>query len=121
MEFKRFLLSHVCLVIACSLMTCVVFADDSPASREELVFFETQVKPILQKRCHKCHGSEEAIKGGLRLTSRVGLLTGGDTGPAVSLAAPQESLLLAAINYESYEMPPSGKLPQTEIDVLLLD
>ncbi len=88
-------------------------AADQPAA-----FFRQQVEPILEQHCFKCHGAGESIKGGLRLTSRAGILQGGDTGPAVSLDKPAESLLLEAINYESYEMPPSGKLPQEKIDVL---
>ena len=31
---------------------------------------------------------------------------------------PPASLLLEAINYESYEMPPAGKLPAEQIEIL---
>ena len=85
---------------------------------EQLDFFRQQVKPILESRCIKCHGGEAKIRGKLRLTSRADVLRGGETGPAVSLTEPAKSLLLEAINYESLEMPPTGKLPQREIDVL---
>jgi hypothetical protein len=85
---------------------------------EDVAFFEQQVQPILQAQCFKCHGAVESPKGKLRLTSRPAVLRGGDNGPAVSLESPDESLLLSAINYESFEMPPSGKLPQADRDVL---
>jgi len=85
---------------------------------EQLEFFRQQVKPILESRCIKCHGGEVKIRGKLRLTSRADVLRGGETGPSVSLTEPAKSLLLEAINYESLEMPPTGKLPQREIDVL---
>jgi len=91
---------------------------DQEHSPEQIKFFETEVKPILVEHCFKCHGTKGSPKGNLSLTSRKGLLKGGDTGPAVSLEAPRESVLLGAVNYESYEMPPSGKLPQANIDAL---
>src|SRR5262245_33589839 len=84
----------------------------SPAfSAEQLEFFEREVKPILKANCVHCHGAEKKIQSGLYLTSREGVLKGGENGPAVSLEKPEESSLLAAINYQSYEMPPKGKLP----------
>ena len=46
-------------------------------------YFGTQVRPLLQQQCVKCHGGEKT-KGGLKLTSRQGLLQGGDSGPPVS-------------------------------------
>jgi hypothetical protein len=83
-----------------------------------LAFFESQVRPVLGARCLKCHGREPKIKGNFRLDSREAVMRGGDLGPAVALDKPDESLLLQAIRYEGPEMPPSGKLPQAEIDVL---
>jgi len=96
-------------------------ADGPPKSfaAEEVAFFEKEVRPILRQRCLKCHGAEEKIKGGLRLTSRENIVKGGDTGPAVSLEKPADSLILKAINYaDGLEMPPSGKLTHAEIETL---
>ena len=99
-----------------------VQASEPPAkvfTAAEVAFFEKDVQPIVTQRCLKCHGAEAKIKGGLRLTSRAEALKGGDTGPAVALDKPDSSLLLSAINYkDGLEMPPSGKLPQAEIDTL---
>ena len=83
---------------------------------EHRLFFEEQVAPLLKKHCYKCHGEGE-VRGGLRLTARSSILQGGDTGPAVSLTEPGKSLLLAALNYDGYEMPPSGKLPAEQIAI----
>jgi Protein of unknown function (DUF1553)/Protein of unknown function (DUF1549)/Planctomycete cytochrome C len=86
-------------------------------SAEAIKFFQTEVKPLLVAHCFKCHATDKP-KGGLYLASRDGLLKGGDDGAVVSLETPGESLLLEAVNYDGYEMPPDGKLPQQKIDVL---
>jgi Protein of unknown function (DUF1549)/Protein of unknown function (DUF1553)/Planctomycete cytochrome C len=87
-------------------------------SSQQIRFFEDRVRPILKARCFKCHGEGPKIKGGLRIDSREAVLRGGELGPAVSLTSPEQSRLLQAIRYEEIEMPPSGKLPAGEIDVL---
>ena len=79
-------------------------------------FFETSVLPVLKKHCFSCHGAEEKIRGEFVITNREDLIRGGESGEAVDLENPIESLLLSAINYESYEMPPSGQLPKKDID-----
>jgi len=81
-------------------------------------FFETEVQPILAARCLKCHGGEAKVASDFYVTSRAAVLRGGDLGPAVDLAKPAASPLLEAVRYEALEMPPSGKLPQAEIDIL---
>ena len=79
--------------------------------------FEKAVRPLLVQHCQKCHG--EKAKGGLKLTGRVELLKGGDTGPAVVPGDAAKSLLIQAVKYDGeWKMPPAGKLKQTEIDAL---
>lgn len=94
----------------------VVQAAD-PSSAEGLKFYETDVLPILKQHCYKCHG-EGKNKGGLSLAGRNLLLTGGDSGPAINPEKPAESVLLEAINFRSFEMPPAGKLPPEQIAIL---
>ena len=43
------------------------------------VDFETQIKPIFDEHCIKCHGPEKQ-KSDLRLDSRASILKGGDLG-----------------------------------------
>ncbi|MEC8302101.1 MAG: DUF1549 domain-containing protein, partial [Planctomycetota bacterium] len=45
------------------------------------------------------------------------MLKGGESGAVVDLESPHSSLLLEAVRYEAYEMPPSGKLPDETIAV----
>lgn len=82
--------------------------------------FNRDVAPILVKRCLECHSDHEPM-GGLVLTTRAGILKGGDGGAALSTAMPHESLLLQRV--VAGEMPPeqrgeSRKLPEDEIRVL---
>lgn len=69
------------------------------------VRFETEVEPLLKARCQKCHTGENP-RGGLRLERRSDLLKGGESGPAIRLAAAESSLLWEKL--ASNEMPPEG-------------
>jgi hypothetical protein len=91
-----------------------VFADEPDALR--LDFFEKKIRPVLVEHCYECHSADaKALKGGLRLDSRDGVLRGGETGAAVVAGKPNEGLLLKALRYEDFEMPPSGRLPDKVI------
>ncbi len=85
---------------------------------QKATFFDRQVKPILAANCFECHGGQSTIQGGLRLTSRAGILKGGQRGPAVDREDPESSLLIRAINHAGPKMPPGGPLPSEQIAVL---
>ncbi len=88
-------------------------------SKFQIRFFENKVRPILESRCLDCHGNDPAeLGGGLALISRASILKGGESGAAVDLKRLNESILLDAIHYGAYEMPPDGKLPNDEIGIL---
>jgi hypothetical protein len=85
---------------------------------EQEAFFETRIRPVLANRCGECHaGTAKTLEAGLRLDSRQGLRTGGDSGPAVVPGKPEESLLIRAVRYgdDDLRMPPKGKLPDEVI------
>lgn len=86
------------------------------SDEEALAFFESSILPVLEKNCFDCHGSGEKLRGEFVITNREDLIAGGESGPALDLESPLDSLLISAINYESYEMPPTGKLGQSDID-----
>lgn len=104
------------------LMSCCIAshgAEPSSVDRaDSAAFFDSEVKPLLVTHCLKCHGGDGKANGGLFLTNRDSILKGGDSGAAVSLEKPHESLILEAVNYSSMEMPPSGKLSSDKITVL---
>jgi hypothetical protein len=84
-------------------------------------FFEKRVRPLLVERCHKCHASKpHKQRGGLLLDSRVAILKGGDSGPAVVPGQPAQSLLIQAVRYQHAQlhMPPGGKLPPGQVAIL---
>ncbi|MAT14726.1 MAG: hypothetical protein CMJ46_05575 [Planctomyces sp.] len=72
--------------------------------------FENEIRPLLLKKCIECHGAKKS-ESGLKLNTLEGMLAGGDSGPAISLEQPGDSLLLKALNHQDgYEMPPREKL-----------
>ncbi len=97
----------------------VVAAETGEPTPAALEFFEKQVRPVLVEHCQKCHGPQEH-KGGLRVDSHAALLKGGESGPAIVPGKADKSLLIEAVTYDpdGYQMPPSGKLPDTVIAVL---
>lgn len=121
-HFITHLLS-ACVVIAVLTATGTVPAADD-AQRPEfdaaaVEFFKTKVHPLLKARCFQCHAKDaKRLEGGLRLDARPLVLKGGDTGAAAVPKKPAESLIIEAIKYESFEMPPRGKLPDGEIAIL---
>jgi Protein of unknown function (DUF1553)/Protein of unknown function (DUF1549)/Planctomycete cytochrome C len=124
-EFRMLRLMTPLRLLLLSVMIVLLRPETAPAeetpektfSAKDLTFFEQRIRPLLVEKCLKCHGTGE-VEGGLSLASRNNILQGGDSGPAIDLQDPSASLLLEAINYESYEMPPTGKLPQEQIDLL---
>jgi hypothetical protein len=84
-----------------------------PWTAEQIAFFEAKIRPVLVEHCYKCHSSSaEHVKGGLMLDSRDGMRQGGDSGRAIVPGESDQSLLIEALRYESYEMPPSGRLSE---------
>ena len=91
----------------------------SELSPADIEFFENKIRPILAEHCLQCHGDDDKkVRGGLRLTSRVEILKGGDSGPAIVPGKPAESLLIGSVRYEDFEMPPKGQLPRSQIATL---
>jgi mono/diheme cytochrome c family protein len=72
--------------------------------------FAAKVRPVLAAHCVSCHGPDKQ-RGGLRLDTEAGAMTGGDSGPAVVAGKPAESLLLklAAGDDPDRVMPPKGE------------
>ncbi|GIW99585.1 MAG: cytochrome c [Pirellulaceae bacterium] len=100
------------------LFLCLTTAVAAPlradnAAMERL--FELAVRPTLVNKCVRCHG-ERKQEGNLRVDSLEFLLRGGDSGPAIDLEHPEQSLLLQALRYEGPEMPPDRPLDTRTVE-----
>src|SRR5205085_890400 len=93
-SMKRSASTRFCAILVAFVSPLAAHSAD-PAPVE---FFEKHVRPLLVEHCHKCHGDKKP-KGGLSLTSRAGLLKGGDSGPAVAPGQLDKSLLIKAVRY----------------------
>ena len=85
---------------------------------EGIEFFETHIRPVLVEKCYELpfgpgQSAARAACGSIRPSM---LRTGGESGPVIVPNKPDESLLISALQYESNEMPPTGKLPDAVID-----
>ena len=82
--------------------------------------FEREIAPIIISRCLECHDSAQR-KGGLDLTTREGMIKGGESGQVIVEREPAKSRLWQRVH--SGEMPPESKgqpdrLPELEIRLL---
>src|SRR5262249_39544943 len=93
--------------------TALAFAQ---SANEKIEFFESRIRPVLANNCYACHTDNKL--GGLRVDSRVSLLAGGKSGPAIVVGHPEDSLLMKAVNQvdPKLKMPMGGnKLKDNEI------
>jgi len=80
--------------------------------------FANDVMPILEAKCVPCHGT----MGGWDSTTYESVITSGNNGPAVIPGDVENSLLAQKIqgtHEQGSIMPPSGKMPDSEIQVIL--
>lgn len=106
-------------------IACIISFGFSQASAEEFLpsqieFFEKHIRPIFATHCYSCHSqSSEKLQAGLVVDRREGLIAGGDSGSSLVPGDAEASLLVAAVRYEEYEMPPKGKLADEEIKAIV--
>ena len=89
--------------LACCLIAVVLCHARDGAAADQAETFDRTIAPLLARRCLDCH-SGAAPKGGLNLTARKNLLTGGDSGPPIVPGKPDNSLLWQRVR--DNEMPP---------------
>ena len=82
-----------------------------------LALFKKEVRTVLIGRCLKCHGGKKT-ESEFDLSTREGLLKGGENGAAIKVGEPDKSLLVKLITHaEEPLMPEDGaKLDQRSID-----
>lgn len=76
-------------------------------SSKPKIAYESHIRPIFKAMCFQCHGEEAKHQGGLDLRLVRLIVSGGDSGSAISEKSPAQSLLWQRI--ESDEMPEGEK------------
>jgi len=71
-----------------------------------LALFKSDVRMLLKQHCVKCHGGDK-IRGDLDLTTRAGLLKGGEEGPSVIPGKAGESFLMTVLRHEEEPFMPA--------------
>ncbi len=93
----------------------------APLPLPAAVDYLTQVKPLLQTHCVKCHGASTQ-KAGLRLDTATAARKGGGRGSALAPGRPDTSLLLQVVTGSHDEIPQMpykrGPLDSAQIDLL---
>ena len=95
-------------------------AQTAQTPADGIKLFEENVRPVLEQNCFMCHSDPDRAENGFLLTTRAGLLRGGERGPAISTSEPPLSLLLEAVEYQDdqLQMPPSGRLADADIETI---
>ena len=92
--------------------TAVDLSKLPPAAGKTGVTFATDIKPIFEKACVRCHGAEKP-KARLRLDLLEGVLKGGEGGKAVLPGDSAGSILVHNIAHagdpDAYMPPPKNK------------
>jgi cytochrome c len=83
------------------------------ASTKENITYATDIKPVFDASCVKCHAGDKA-KAGLRLDSLEGVLKGTKQGKVVTPGQPEKSGLVKSIGHltkdpEGWMPPPNNK------------
>jgi ankyrin repeat protein len=105
------------LTLACSCLPMYGQAQES--TKGSVVQFVRDVVPILRDKCLSCHGPK-IQRSGLRLDTRIEMLRGGKSGPAILENDEAKSLLIRRISGSEagMQMPPTGALSEKEIELL---
>ncbi len=91
----------------CLILANFAFSAEKITKGEQL--FVLKVKPLLEQKCLNCHGKGKRLRGGLDLTSKAGLLKGGDSGKKLIIPGRGNKSLLYLMTTWSgpdFEMPP---------------
>jgi ankyrin repeat protein len=104
---------------AAALIVSSMLAATEASAQNQPVDYERDVQPILAANCFGCHGPRQQ-QSGLRLDLRQNALRGGDYGVVIVPGAAADSKLIKRLigPEAGVQMPPTGPLPQHEIDVL---
>ena len=92
-------------------LAVAAYADLPPASTKTGVTYATDIKPIFEASCLKCHTAGKKPKGGVALDTLAGVLKGGKEGPVVTPGDSAKSDLVLAVAHQGDpdDFMPKGK------------
>lgn len=104
-----------CLIIGILLLVPgFLSAEDLPTPADKQASFESDVLPILEAKCHDCHG-EFGQESNFRLDKKTPLLRGGDSGePGIIVGNSEKSHLIRLVA----GLEPELRMPPDEDDAL---
>ncbi len=82
-----------------------------PAVAQRDPLFKTEILPVLEKNCVKCHNPQVKMAR-LDLSNFTGMMEGSSSGPVIAPGKPERSLMWKLI--ENGQMPQGGKLTTAE-------
>src|SRR5437016_11019512 len=82
-----------------------------PAAAQRDPLFKTEILPVLEKNCVKCHNPQQKMAK-LDLSTFTGMMEGSSSGPVIAPGKPERSLMWKLI--ENDTMPQGGKLTTAE-------
>jgi hypothetical protein len=107
------------MIVVSGLLAAGAHSVSASPTPDQVAFFESKIRPVLVQHCYQCHSAEALqagkLKASLFVDSRDGMMKGGESGAAVVPGKREDSLLIAALKYDGFEMPPAGKLPDDVI------
>lgn len=122
-QVTRAATQHVAIVSIFTSVAFVAWNTPVPAAPPSVpVDYRSEVRPIFDRYCVRCHGPDKQ-QADLRLDTRRGILRGGISGPAVIPGDPEGSPLLRALGRQDEvlpAMPPEGepRPSRRELDIL---
>ncbi|MGI9516479.1 MAG: c-type cytochrome domain-containing protein, partial [Pirellulaceae bacterium] len=100
------------------LLTVLAGTPGLVSGQETKTTYDDQVKAVLRQRCASCHGPDKK-SGDLDVTNFTSLMLGGSSGSVIEPGDPDMSYLYSLVTHDDEPvMPPSGKIPQAEIDLI---
>lgn len=103
------------LAVALTVLIAPLSAAEPEWPRDQIDFFEKQIRPVLAAQCWNCHGEKKADSG-LRLDSREAVLKGGDRGDVIKPGETTAGILIHAIRRDGdLQMPPNGRLASDQV------
>ena len=92
---------------------CFAADDHAAEMAESLALFKSEVRGILVENCVKCHGGEK-VRSDYDLTTRTGLLAGGDIGVSVIAGNSKQSPIFDYLGHREEPFMPPKKPPLPE-------